>query len=281
MVGFSCIPTLPHLVFIESACPAFLSSYSKGNVFIYTNYSSQFAPDNQEMLVVSKFWMRALKILAALLRFPCTFQSGYELAYRLSKEKSVISDGLLTEWLHQRGHIQPKFFTSVARLKPRFSVKQDTQLILGSNWYEFGTLTQKKYEALLRTFNQMYPNANYFPHPKEDRSLARRIFEGRLIEASESIEFYCKKNGIPSHIIGIGSTAMASLGMLAVSNLVIELFTISPDDCDGPNGDVLDPFLLKKRDLKFSLSDLSEVIKEILKNTSPVTIKERKLLISD
>lgn len=281
MVGLICSPRLPHLVFIESACPAFLASYSKGDFFIYTKYSSQFALSNQGMLVVSKFWMKALKILAALFRFPCTFQSGFGLAYRLSKNKSVISDGLLTEWLYQRRHIQPKFFISVAHLEPSFNVKAGTQLIVGSNWYEFGTLSQKKYEALLHAWNQAYPNACYFPHPKENRLIARKIFNDRLIEAGESIESYCKKNGIPSYIIGMGSTAMASLGMLAASNLTIELVTIESDDCDGKNGDVLDPFLLNKKSLKFCISDLSGVIKEILKNASLVTIKESKLLISD
>jgi hypothetical protein len=281
VVGLIRIPNLPHLVFIESACPAFLSNYSKGNFFIYTKYSSQFAPSNQGMLVVSKFWMKVLKILAALFRFPCTFQGGFGLAYRLSKNKSVISDGLLTEWLYQYGHIQPKVFISVAHLEPRFNVKPDVQLIVGSNWYEFGTLSLQKYEALLRAWNQSYPNAYYFPHPKEDRLIARKVFEGRLIETSESIESHCKKNGIPSHIIGMGSTALASLGKLATSNVIIELVKISSHNCDGRNGDVLDPFLLKNRGVKICLNDMSDVIKTILKNASLVTIIESELLISD
>ena len=275
------IVNLPHLVFIESACSAFLSSYSRGDFFIYTKYASKFAPGGQRILVVSIFWMRYLKIMGALLRFPCTFQSGFGVAYRLSKSKSIISDGLLTEWLHQKGYIQPDDFTSVANLKPSFNVKSDIQLIIGSNWYEFGTLSLKKYEALLCAWNRTYPNAYYFPHPKEKRSLARRVFEGRLIETNETIEQYCKKNGVPSHVIGIGSTALASLGILATSNLIIELVTIAPHECDGRNSDVLDPFLLKKSGLKFCLGDLSEVIKTILKNASLVTIKESELLISD
>ncbi len=281
MVGWILKPSLPHLVFIESACPAFLSNYSKGDFFVYTRYASQFAPSNQRMIVVSRFWMKVLKILAALFRFPCTFQGGFGLAYKLSKNKSVISDGLLTEWLYQYGYIQSKVFISVAHLQPIFNVKPDVQLIVGSNWYEFGTLSLKKYEALLRAWSKSYPNAYYFPHPKEDRLIARKVFEGRLIDTSESIEPYCKKNGIPGHVIGVGSTALASLGKLATSNVIIELVKISPHDCDGRNRDVLDPFLLKRRGIKICLNDMSDVIKTILKNVLLVTIIESELLISD
>lgn len=272
---------LPHLVFIESACPAFLSIYANGDLYIYTTYSVQFAPADQNKLTVPLFLIRYLKIAAAILRFPCTFQGAYGVAYQFSKRKEVISDGLLTEWLHQQSHIRPDKFISVANLESKFPVDSDKQLIIGSNWYEFGTMSLRKYEALLRAWNEKYPLAYYFPHPKERRDIAKKIFGNRLIESNQSIEPYCIKNSIPGHIIGLGSTAMATLGKLASSEVKIEIVSIDPRHCDGRNGDILDPHLLSHRNIKITLGELPDVIRSILKDAPLVSIVESNLVLAD
>lgn len=272
---------LPHLVFIESACPAFLSNHANGDMYFYTSYSSQFAPIDQRKIIVSSFWIRYLKILAALLRFPCTFQTAYGSAYRLSKIKSVISDGLLTEWLYQQSHIKPASFISVTNLTPHCKVESAQQLIIGSNWYEFGSMSLYKYEALLHAWNEKYPCALYFPHPKEGRDMAKKIFGDRLIESSQTIEPYCIKNGIPSHVIGLGSTAMATLGKIANSEIKVEIVSLDAKHFDGRNVDVVDPYLLKNKNIKLTLVDLSEVIRLILKDSPLVSLVETDLFLAD
>jgi hypothetical protein len=273
---------LPHLVFVESACPAFLSTYSDGNLFIYTEQSSRFAPVGQRVIVVSTFMMRYIKILCALFRFPCTFQGGFGLAYRLSKNKSVISDGILTECLFQKKYIKPSAFISVSNIVPRLSVNTGEQLILGNNWYEFGTFSLEKYENFLRALNRAYPKANYFPHPKEGRDIPRRIFGAKLLESDINIEAYCMSNGLPANIIGfLGSTSMASLGKLANSKITIEAINISSVGCDGPAGSVTDPLLLAKKSIRVTLSDLEETVEYILKLAPYVTIKKKELMLAD
>jgi hypothetical protein len=271
----------PHLVFIESSCPAFLSKYSDGGLFIYSKESYKFSPHGQRTLVVPSYLMRYLKILGALFRFSCTYQGAYGIAYNLSKNKSVISDGILTEWLYKKGHIKPHKFISIADLEPSIPVKENIQLILGNNWYEFGTFSFQRNEAYLKILKKSYPDACYYPHPKEGRVLPRKIFGPKLIEPVDNIETFCNRNGVPRYLIGfLGSTAMASLGKLAKSNMTIEAIKFNSSDCDGPKGDVTDPFLQKKRGIKITLSDIEETVENILNGVQTVSIREKKIFFS-
>ncbi len=280
--GIRSLIALPHLVFIESACPAFLSKRSNGSLFIYTEGASKFAPAGQRLIVVSTFLMRYLKILGALFRFPCTFQGGFGIAYELSKTKSVISDGILTEWLIKKGHIKPTEFISVTNLVSHLNVNANDQLIIGSNWYEFGTFSLKRYEEYLRALNQAYPEALYFPHPKEGREIPKKIFGIKLIEFDRGIETYCVQNGLPGKIIGfLGSTAMASLGKSANSMVKIDAINIDASICDGPVGDISDPFLLKKRSIRVTLQDLEDTVVDIMGFAPHVTITKKKFIVID
>jgi hypothetical protein len=222
--------------------------------------------------------MRYLKMLCALFRFPCTFQGGFGVAYRLSKNKSVISDGILTEWLYKKGYIKPENFISLTSIEPGLMVKGNTQLILGNNWYEFGTFSLQRYEVYLKILNKSYPDAYYYPHPKEGREMPRKYFGPKLIESTDNIESYCSKNGVPPYLIGfLGSTAMATLGKLAKSNITIDAIKFESNDCDGPIGAVTDPFLEKKLGIKITLSDLEKTVEEILNGVQTVSIKEKKI----
>lgn len=272
---------LPHLVFIESACPAFLSKFSNGSLFIYTEESSKFTPVGQRVIVVTSFLMRYLKILGALFRFPCTFQSGFGIAYQLSRNKSVISDGILTEWLFKQGYIKPNEFISVVNLVSNLNVNTNEQLIMGNNWYEFGTFSLKRYEEFLRALNKAYPEARYFPHPKEGCEIPRRIFGEKMIQFQGGIEVYCEQNSLPGHIIGfLGSTAMVSLGKLANSKLTIDAININASVCDGPAGELTDPSLLKKRSILITLRDLAETAEDILKFAPNVAIKKKEFILA-
>jgi hypothetical protein len=280
--GFKSTLALPHLVFIESVCPAFLSSFSDGDLFIYTEQCSKFAPVGQRIIVVPTFFMRHLKILGALFRFRCTFQDPLGVAYYLSKNKSVISDGILTEWLHKKGHIKPDQFISVTNLVSTLKVNTNDQLIIGNNFYEFGTFSMKRYEEFLIALSRAYPMARYFPHPKEGREVPRRIFGKNMIESDVGIEIYCKENGLPSHIVGfLGSTAMASLGRLANSKIIIEGIRINGSICDGHAGDITDTHILAKKSIRVTLEDLAATVEDILRSASYVTIKTKEFLLTD
>lgn len=267
----------PQFVFIESSCPAFLSTYSDGSLFIYTKNAFKYSLTGQNTLVVPFFLMRYLKIVCALC-FPCTFSGGFGIAYRISRSKSIISDGILTEWLYKEGHIKPRKFISIANVKPSLPVDEESQLILGNNMYEFGVLSYQRNHDYLRMLRKNYPDAYYYPHPKEGRDLLREVFGTKLIDSSDNIEAYCRKNGVPGHLIGfLGSTAMASLGKLAKSSITIDAIKIHAGDCDGPQGEITDPLLLHKKGIKVTMSGLEEVVVGILADDSSVKINVKQI----
>jgi hypothetical protein len=263
------------VVFIESSFPAHLSQYTKGDLFIYTKSASKFSHSNQRKIVVGDFLMRYLKIIFALLGFSCTFQGGFGLAFKLSRCKSVISDGILTELLYQEGHFHSDNFISAAAITPSIPVqKNSSKLILGNNFYEYGSFTLESYESYLRVLKGNYPDAYYFPHPREISNVPVKVFGDRLIENTSNIESYCQTHGIPSHIIGfLGSTAMVSIGKLANSDLMIDAIHLQSNEYDGPQKDISDPFLLKTRSIKVTFEVLEATALRILADVSNVTIK--------
>lgn len=264
---------LPHLVFIESACPAYLARYINADYFIYNKHSCQYALDNNKNIIVSEKAIRFLKVIASLLRFPCTFQGAYGLAYQLSTNKSVISDGLLTEWLYKKNYIKPKQFFSIEQIRSRISAKKNKSLILGSNWVEFGSMRIENYEKLLKTLSKKYPDALYFPHPKENIKLSYKIFDERIILSQKSVEAYCIENGVPDHIIGLGSTALVTLGRITLDEITVEVLKIDPQYFDGEKGDCIDTYLKNKRGITIKIDDLAEITREMLVHLDNINIK--------
>jgi hypothetical protein len=193
-----------------------------------------------------------------------------------------VSDGVLTEWLFKREYIKPNEFISVDKIESNLPVNTEENLILGNNWYEFGVFSLKRYEEFLHALQIAYPNAKYFPHPKEVGSIPGIIFGEKLIKYEKGIESYCAQYGIPRIIIGfLGSTAMVSLGKLATSKVEIDAINISSDVCDGPSGDITDPLLLSKRSIRITLSDLADTVEDILKYNENVSIKKKSFSLAE
>ncbi|HEY0666723.1 MAG TPA: hypothetical protein VGD22_01020 [Sphingobacteriaceae bacterium] len=196
----------------------------------------------------------------------------------MTANRSVISDGILTEWLYRTGHIKPKKFISIGRIEPCLPVIEGKQIIVGNNFYEFGNFTLETYLNYLQQLKLLYPKAFYFPHPKELSIHPENIFKEYLIKTDYNIESYCHKYGVPGHIIGyVGSTAIASIGKLANSNVIIEAIKIPEDYCDGPTGNSTDPFLLQSRGIKIDLTILEEVVEQILQDVPNVQLLAKYL----
>jgi hypothetical protein len=267
---------MPHLVFVESSFPSYLSQYSDGDLFIYSKKASRYSRAGQKILIVPNFSMRYLKLFFAILRFTCTYQGGFsKLLYFFSKKKYIISDGILSEWLYANGYIKAEKFISIDHILPDFNVQENKTVILGGNFYEFGILSLFRYKKYLKLLRERFPQAYYFPHPKETSQLPNEIFDNKLILTSDNIEIYCEKNGIPQNLIGfLGSTAMASLGKLANSAITIEPVRFNANDCDGPLGNLTDPELLKKSNIRVDLDILEDTVFNMLVNVPNVTLKD-------
>ena len=200
---------------------------------------------------------------------------GGGLAHKLSRTKSVISDGILTEWLYKNNHIRLKNFVSINIIRPSLDVNAGVSIIFGNNFFEFGCFNYEKYKNYLEVLSNKYPNALYFPHPKEASGLPEIIFKSKLIKTKSNIETYCLMNGIPEHIIGfIGSTSIASIAMLAKKSIIVESIRVENDDYDGPIGNVTDPQLYRDRGILVTTSTLENTVLEIIGNLPNVSIKE-------
>lgn len=266
------------LAFIESSFPAYLSRFSDADWFVYSKNASKYSPPNQKIIVVPDFAMRILKVLCSFLRFKCTFQGGYGLAYKIARNKSVISDGILTEWLYKKGYIKPEQFISIDKIEPCLPVLEGKQIIVGNNFYEFGNFTLATYLDYLKQLRSLYPQAYYFPHPREVSIHPENIFGDYLIKTDGNIESYCHRYGVPNHIIGyVGSTAIASIGKLASSNIIIEAIKIPENYCDGPTGNLTDPFLLQSKGIRINLTILEQVVEQILEKVPNVKLLAKNL----
>jgi hypothetical protein len=267
------------IYFIESSFPAYLTNHIENGIFIYTFDSYKFAPPNQNSYVINSiFLFKLLKIVSALFQINCTFQGGGGLAYKLAIKKSVISDGILTELLVDRKYIQPNTFISLKDIPPSTEVTVGKKIILGNNFFEFGNISYSNYEKYLRKINTLFPDALYFPHPKENTNLPQLIFSNRVICFSGNIEEYCKLEGIPENIISfLGSTAVASLALMANSNIKIDALLLDKGDYDGPLGNVTDPVLFNKKGIEVTAQLLENIVFEILKKRSSITLSKHSI----
>ena len=262
------------IYFIESSFPASLTNYINNGLFIYTCESYKFAPKNQKKFVINSVLIfKLLKIISALFQINCTFQGGGGLAYNLAFRKSVISDGILTEFLVSEKYIIPDNFISLKNISPSIDVIKGKKIILGGNFFEFGLMSYMNYKEYLIKIKTKFPDAFYFPHPKERTNLPQLIFSDKLIYFSGNIEEYCKLEGIPENIISfLGSTAVASLALMANSNIIIDALLLDNSDYDGPLGNVTDPLLFEKKGIKVTTQILENVVTNILKHRKSITV---------
>ncbi|MBI2274136.1 MAG: hypothetical protein HYU70_10100 [Bacteroidetes bacterium] len=268
------------LIFIESSFPAFLSKYTQANIFFYTPESKRYSMPGQTKVIVPRFLFKYIKFFFSITPFSCIYQGGFGIVFNSYKKKRIISDGILTEWLVRQGYIQPDEFISVENIKSEIPVQNSDEVILGNNFFEFGNFTFETYQAYLLFLKTTYPNALYFPHPRETSDLPSKIFKEKLIETSDNIETYYRKRGeMPGCLIGfIGSTAIASLGKLAIGTINIESIIVD-DCCDGKLQNVTDPYLLKTKNIKITFKILSDTVKQILSSSENIRISEHKLFL--
>jgi hypothetical protein len=270
--------TLLKVCFIESSFPAFLSRQVNADLFVYSKSAGKYASPNQKKIIIPDWLIRYAKIFCAAIGVYCFFQGGFGYAFRISRSKAIISDGILTEWLVLAGFIKPKTFISVNSIEPELSVNEELEVILGNNFYEFGNFSFSTYKKYLIYLKEKYPNALYFPHPREISDLPEKIFESKCMRENYNIETFSRIHGIPKRLIGfLGSTAMVSLANLAKAPIIINAEIIDKVDCDGPLGDITDPFLLQKMSIEVTLSKLTTTVKHLLSSNKNITIIESNI----
>ena len=189
-----------------------------------------------------------------------------------SKSKTVISDGVLTEYLFQAGYINPSKFISINYIKPELNVNKNNKIILGNNFVETGNFSVSNFKKYLNKMKDLFPEAFYFPHPKEDLKRAVEIFGSKIIFSDSNIESYCFKNGVPQYLIGfIGSTAMASLALLSKDHVNIEYVKVDKKFFDGVHSAITDPYLFHKG-IEVNIDILEQTVLNLIQNKPNIEI---------
>jgi hypothetical protein len=186
-------------------------------------------------IFVSALKIRILKNIISLLQFNMVQPDPLSFAYKINRSKLIISDGLLTEILVNKCIFKTRFLYTI---KKNQIVKVETlkeNIIIGSNWLEFGSMSLKNYMSHLKFLRNRYPEAIYFKHPRETGSEPEFVFGKQHIEQPKlPIELHCLKNGIPQKIIGVCSTSLLSIPRLAPGCVDVDQIILNDKYFDGP-----------------------------------------------
>lgn len=254
---------------IESAFPLFLSDRSYYDFRIVNISLKNKTIVKKNTLFVKFSLLRYFKYILAALRFDIVIQgSNLGSINKISKKVSVISDGMLSEYLYKKKIFHANSFTSVFDIKKEDISwnKLQKKIILGNNYIEFGSMSENNYVSILRHINENYPGYYYYPHPKESITLVQQVFKERVVPNTQPFESYILNNGIPKKVISIApSTCITSILILSDYEIDVSICNISLKYFDGPRNILIDDYLYKKG-IKVNIKVLTEFIIKMLQN---------------
>ena len=235
------------VLIIESSFPLFISQNMKYDFRLVDNKMKSRILNVKKTLFVNKYILKVLKYILVFLKYDVVIQgSTFGLMNRWAYQVSVISDGLLSEYIYSNNYFNCKKFYSVFDILPQkdFSNNINDQIIIGTNYIQYKSMSVSNYEYILRFLISKYPNYSYYPHPKEDANMLKKIFGNKLIRNEKPFENYILEDGMPSSIISIAvSTCIPSTLLMSDFKCDVTVCDISLNLFDGPTGDLIDPNL--------------------------------------
>lgn len=197
---------------------------------------------------VSARAIRWLKAGLGLLQLPIVQPDPLGFSYAVNRFKLLISDGLLTEMLVDKQLVQPSVFYSMPDDGNEDVPTSETPLIIGSNWVEHGSMTPAQYVEHLQFMRDRYPRAVYIRHPRELGSTPEHVFGSRhTLRPELPIDLHCFKKGVPEKIIGVCSTSMLALPMMARGRIDVDIVLLDPQHLGGPKAGRLQQVEVKGR----------------------------------
>lgn len=216
-----------HLKFVRDSIAPWITNalYTKGPV-----------------IILQPTMLRWLKLILSVLQLPITQQDPTCLAFRLNYWRQIISDGLLTEYLVEELQIPVKQMHSIVSSKANLPLVSELAII-GSNWLEFGMMSEMAYIEHLHFLKRSFPEGYYYCHPKEQSTYPEDIFGNqRVIRPKEPIETYFQKKGVPNRLSGVCSSSMLALANCIEdkSSISVNLVVIARSMFDGPRKDIVE-----------------------------------------
>ena len=232
------------IAIIESSLPCYLIGEIEVFVIICSRRLNQGKKLKRKIHLDQKY-LRYIKVILSMMQLPLIIQgSTLGMVGRFNKNLEVLSDGILSEILYEKGLFRCKRFHSLFEIKRSISRKKKESIILGSNWSEFGCMTRNQHQKLIKCLMEMYTESYYFPHPKElIDDIINSDLQKRVLVNNENFENYLEDNGIPEEIICCcGSTALLTAAQLTLIKVKVILIRISDNLFDGPLGNITDPY---------------------------------------
>lgn len=233
---------------------------------------------NGPVVVASRGVIRWLKLGASLLQLPVIQQDPLSMAFRFNLWRRVLSDGLLTEYLVEVLRVRVgKMYSISSAINGSSPVVSDCAII-GSNWLEFGMMTEASYLCHLAYLSRLYPTANYYCHPKERSSNPEKVFGvTRVVRPSEPIEGYLRKKGVPCQLVGVCSTSLLALAIGNDAPVAVDLIRISLGNFDGRTADIVESLRRPIRGVrKISVDDLQRfLLAKLQARNVPVNLIEQ------
>jgi hypothetical protein len=213
-------------------------AFVNGNI---SNYISEDLRCRGFFIILGSRFMRIYRLLFSLLQFPVVLQDPTSLSYRCNLWGNVISDGLLTEFLFYFLRVPIKRFRSIEIIKVEGEII-DVHAIIGTNWFEFGSMTESSYLKHLLFLKKKFPDAIYYPHPREKSPYPEEIFGEYFKRPNMPLESWFRKTGIPRRITSVCSTSLLLVAASNVGRTSVDLVCIEESCFDGPRGSILENF---------------------------------------
>lgn len=210
--------------------------------------------------------LRWLKFILGVMQFPIIQQDPYALAFRFNIWKRLLSDGMLTEFLTERYAAKSNEFYSVMSVDPVQCRVVDDCAIIGSNWLEYGSMSPQSYRRHLELLNREYPTAKHYCHPREQNRIPEEVFgSSRTIRLTEPVECHMWRDGIPSRLVTVCSSAVLSVVLGVTDGVDVDLVEPAEAHFDGPTGDAIKyTKRVETGARRISVGDLSRLLRERL-----------------
>lgn len=212
--------------------------------------------------------LRVLKPALSALQMPVVLQDPNCLAFRLGHRKEILSDGLLTEYLVEVLGVPVRRLHSILSAADMKAGSVPGCAIVGSNWLEFGSMSEASYRRHLEFLQRTYPDAIYYCHPKERNGWPEVVFGAAQVgRADRPLEAHLRSAGIPSRLVGVCSSSLLSLAA-GGERIQVDLVRVPLSQFDGMRGEQV------------------EVLKHPIRGVDAVNVRdlqdflERKLTIS-
>ena len=218
---------------MESAFPCTIIEPSDKDLVFTNKRCEKYCAAFSNVIVLGKA-LRFVRFMFLIQPFFETFiQGGAALGYRVSRHKCVISDGIKTELLYRRNAFYSKDFLSVKSLNNKAKRSVDKTVIIGTSYYEYGSMSKKSYLEYLERLDAMFPNSEYWMHPRETESTPAVIFGNRALKKSLPSEIEFLNTGMPARlVVALSSTTACTSLMMGSSDVV--LLKPSTEWFDGP-----------------------------------------------